>query len=108
MEGIKGRNRPSFDEDDLTFTLFPGTKKSADKHNQFYSLCSRACRAMGMDQCWGWEDQPCSEFGAVPGPRASRKLYQLQVPPMERAVLLRTKVSIPLIVFWLALLGIFS
>lgn len=27
VKGIKSRNRPSFDEDDLTFTIFPGGKK---------------------------------------------------------------------------------
>lgn len=37
-----------------------------------------------------------------------RKLYQLQVLPMERAVLLHTKVSIPLTIILFDLLGIFS
>lgn len=108
MKDTKRRNRPSFDEDDLTFTLFPGGKNSVDKHDQIYNLCGRAHRALGMEQRWDWEHQPCSQLGAVCGPRAGRKLYQLQVLPMERAVLLHTKVSIPLTIILFDLLGIFS
>lgn len=43
----------------------------------------------------------------MPGPRAGRKLHQLQVPPMERVVLLHTKVSIPSTIFLFDLLEIF-
>lgn len=70
---------------------FQGKKKCADKHDQFYNLWAQSSAGAG------------STSHAL-----SLGLCPVQVPPMERAVLLHTKVSIPLTIFLFDLLGFFS
>lgn len=80
MKGLKSRNGPWFEEDDLTFTIFPEKKKekkkSTDKHDRFYRAPGAADMAampgLGAPALLGAD--PLA--GAVPAPGAGRRLCQ--------------------------------
>lgn len=100
MKGLKSRNGPWFEEDDLTFTIFP-EKKEEEKKNPQTNMTdfTEPLGPRTWQQCRGWERQPCWELTPSPGLCPLRGLAggsasrsPAPAPPaVERAVLLHRK-----------------